>query len=262
MIKKDNVIFYGSLIVLVLLTAPLFIWSQDSYSFLQQLKVFLENTFGSTYQLLTIGVFIFILWLSFSDYGPIKLGDNKPQFSTFSWASMIFCAGVATGILYWGTIEWAYYYNTPPFGIEPRSESAIEFAATYGMFHWGVVGWAFYCLPAIALSYMYYVKKIPLLRISNSCRGVLGRHADNWPGQVIDILFMVGLLGSTGTSMGLGTPMIAAGVESVFGLQDTYTLKLLVMLFCALIFSVSSSISRVRNTFKALSLFLCCEDSS
>ena len=239
MIKKDNVIFYGSLIVLVLLTAPLFIWSQDSYSFLQQLKVFLENTFGSTYQLLTIGVFIFILWLSFSDYGLIKLGDNKPQFSTFGWASMIFCAGVATGILYWGTIEWAYYYNTPPFGIEPRSESAIEFAATYGMFHWGVAGWAFYCLPAIALSYMYYVKKIPLLRISNSCRGVLGRHADNWPGQVIDILFMVGLLGSTGTSMGLGTPMIAAGVESVFGLQDTYTLKLLVMLFCALIFSIS-----------------------
>lgn len=163
MIKKDNVIFYGSLIVLVLLTAPLFIWSQDSYSFLQQLKLFLENTFGSTYQLLTIGVFIFILWLSFSDYGLILLGDNKPQFNTFGWASMIFCAGVATCILYWGTIEWA-----------------------------------FYCLPAIALSYMYYVKKIPLLRISNSCRGVLGNYADSWPGHVIDILFLgkpLGLMG-------------------------------------------------------------------
>ncbi len=25
----------------------------------------------------------------------------------------IYLAGVATGILYWGTIEWAYYIDTP-----------------------------------------------------------------------------------------------------------------------------------------------------
>ena len=254
MIKTDKVIFYGSLIALIVLTAPLFIWIQDSYAILQELKVFLENSFGSTYQLLTICVFVFVLWLAFSQYGKIKLGDGGFHFSTFSWASMIFCAGVATGILYWGTIEWAYYYDTPPFGFAPRSEAAIEFAATYGMFHWGVAGWAFYCLPAIAISYMYYVKKIPLLRISNSCRGVLGRHADGWPGQVIDILFMVGLLGSTGTSMGLGTPMIAAGVESVFGLPDTYSLKLLVMLFCATIFSVSVYLGLTKG-IKRLSNF-------
>jgi len=254
LIKTDKVIFYGSLIALIVLTAPLFIWIQDSYAILQELKVFLENSFGSTYQLLTICVFVFVLWLAFSQYGKIKLGDGGFHFSTFSWASMIFCAGVATGILYWGTIEWAYYYDTPPFGLAPRSEAAIEFAATYGMFHWGVAGWAFYCLPAIAISYMYYVKKIPLLRISNSCRGVLGRHADGWPGQVIDILFMVGLLGSTGTSMGLGTPMIAAGVESVFGLPDTYSLKLLVMLFCATIFSVSVYLGLTKG-IKRLSNF-------
>ena len=239
MVKTDKTIFYASLVALVFCIAPIIIWSQDSYQILLALKLSIENAFGSIYQVLTFTVLIFVLWLAFSKHGKIKLGDGDYHFNTFSWVSMLFCAGVATGILYWGTIEWAYYYESPPFGIAPRSKLAIEYAATYGMFHWGIAGWAFYCLPAIALSFMYHVKRVPLLRISSSCRGLLGKHADGMPGQIIDVLFMVGLLGSTGTSMGLGIPMIAAGVESVFGFSESFLLKVFVILFCASIFSIS-----------------------
>ena len=254
MIKTDKIIFYASLVALVSCIAPIILWSQDSYQVLLSLKVSIENTFGSTYQILTIVVLLFVLWLAFSKYGKIQLGEGQYQFDTFSWASMLFCAGVATGILYWGTIEWAYYYESPPFGIEPRSTLAIEYAATYGMFHWGIAGWAFYCLPAIALSYMYYVKHVPFLKISNSCRGLIGHHADGLPGQIIDVLFMVGLLGSTGTSMGLGIPMIAAGVESVFGFTDSFFLKVVVILFCATIVSISVYLGLNRG-IKRLSNF-------
>ena len=254
MIRTDKIIFYASLVSLILFIGPVIIWSRGSYEVLLFLKVSIENAFGSIYQVLTFIVLIFVLWLAFSKHGRIRLGKDGYHFNTFSWASMLFCAGVATGILYWGTIEWAYYYESPPFGITPRSELAIEYAATYGMFHWGVAGWAFYCLPAIALSYMYYVKKVPLLRISNSCRGLLGKHADGPPGQVIDVLFMVGLLGSTGTSMGLGTPMISAGVETIFGLSDSFSLKVLVILFCASIFSFSVYLGLNRG-IKRLSNF-------
>ena len=254
MIRTDKIIFYASLVSLILFIGPVIIWSRGSYEVLLFLKVSIENAFGSIYQVLTFIVLIFVLWLAFSKHGRIRLGKDGYHFNTFSWASMLFCAGVATGILYWGTIEWAYYYESPPFWITPRSELAIEYAATYGMFHWGVAGWAFYCLPAIALSYMYYVKKVPLLRISNSCRGLLGKHADGPPGQVIDVLFMVGLLGSTGTSMGLGTPMISAGVETIFGLSDSFSLKVLVILFCASIFSFSVDLGLNRG-IKRLSNF-------
>ena len=254
MIRTDKIIFYASLVSLILFIGPVIIWSKSSYEVLLFLKVSIENAFGSIYQVLTFIVLIFVLWLAFSKHGRIRLGKDGYHFNTFSWASMLFCAGVATGILYWGTIEWAYYYESPPFGITPRSELAIEYAATYGMFHWGVAGWAFYCLPAIALSYMYYIKKVPLLRISNSCRGLLGKHADGPPGQVIDVLFMVGLLGSTGTSMGLGTPMISAGVETIFGLSDSFSLKVLVILFCASIFSFSVYLGLNRG-IKRLSNF-------
>ena len=82
----------------------------------------------------------------------------------------------------------------------------------------------------------------------------MGKHADGAVGQIIDVLFMVGLLGSTGTSMGLGTPMIAAGVESVFGFSDSFSLKVLVILFCASIFSFSVYLGLNRG-IKRLSNF-------
>ena len=91
MVKTDKIIFYASLAALVFFVAPIFVWSQDSYQALLALKVYLENTFGSTYQILTFAVLIFVLWLAFSKHGEIKLGDGDYHFDTFSWASMIFC---------------------------------------------------------------------------------------------------------------------------------------------------------------------------
>ena len=141
--SADWNIFSISLLVLVLCTLPLLIWPSESQKLLNQWKVNIEDNFGTTYQVLSIAVLVFVLWIAFSKYGQIKLGANTYNFSTFSWVSMLFCAGVATGIIYWGTIEWAYYIDSPPFGLEPGSDEAIEFAATYGTFHWGIVGWAY-----------------------------------------------------------------------------------------------------------------------
>ncbi len=237
--RTDKTIFYGSLTVLLLLVAPMLIYSQASYDILLKIKVSIENNFGSIYQYLTVIVMVFIAWLAISKYGDIKLGEGPYHFDTFSWASMLFAAGVATGVLYWGLIEWAYYIDAPPFGIKPRSPLAIEYAATYGMFHWGIAGWAFYCIPTIAMGYVYHVKKVPFLRISKACEPILGSYSDGIIGKIIDILFMVGLLFSSGTSMGLGTPMISASIQSLFGVSESFLLNVLVILFCATIFSVS-----------------------
>ena len=59
--RTDKTIFYGSLAVLLLLVAPMLVYSQESYEFLLQLKMAIENTFGSIYQYLTVIVMIFVL---------------------------------------------------------------------------------------------------------------------------------------------------------------------------------------------------------
>ena len=260
-LQKDNTIFWLSLLVLAGTAIPLLLYPNESQSLLNQWKIAIEDNFGFVYQLLAIAVLVFIFWIAGSRYGHIRFGTNDYNFSTYSWASMLFCAGVATGILYWGTIEWAYYIDTPPFGLTPGSDKAIEFAATYGTFHWGLATWGFYCLPAIAIGYSYYVKKIPLLRISVACKAVLGKQTEGPIGKVIDVLFMVGLLGSTGTSMGLGIPMITEGVATIFEVSATFGLKIVVIFFCAIIFSISvymglgKGIKRLSN-FNTIAAFL------
>ncbi|WP_200416753.1 BCCT family transporter, partial [Virgibacillus salexigens] len=103
----------------------------------------------------------------FSKFGNIKLGsktDDK-EFGTFSWAAMLFAAGIGSSILYWGMIEWAFYYQGPPFGITPESDAAIPWASSYGIFQWGPIAWAIYTLPALPIAYFYYVRRTSVLKI-------------------------------------------------------------------------------------------------
>ena len=47
---------------------------------------------------------IFLIYLLFSKYGKIRLGDNnsRPEHSFFSWVAMLFSAGMGIGLMYFG----------------------------------------------------------------------------------------------------------------------------------------------------------------
>ena len=78
--------------------------------------------------LMETGVFGVLLWFAFGRYGSVKFGgpDAGPEFRKLSWIGMLFCAGIGTSLLYRATIEWVYYYQAPPFGIEPESAEAAH----------------------------------------------------------------------------------------------------------------------------------------
>ncbi len=87
--------------------------------FPKQVKILLLNerccfsSIGSIYLLIGLATLIFVLYIAFGKYGNVTLGKatDKPEFNNFSWAAMLFCAGIASDILYWGIIEWAFYYQ-------------------------------------------------------------------------------------------------------------------------------------------------------
>ncbi len=147
---------------------------------------------------------------------------------------MIFTASTGSSLLYWGTIEWIYYYQSPPFGAEVGSWQAAEWASAYGMFHWGATAWAMYAVVSVAIAYVYHVKKQPILRLSEACRGLLGDRVDGPIGKMIDLFFVFGLIGGVTTSMGLGTPMLTAGICKLTGMQHTQGLELMVITFWTL----------------------------
>ncbi len=233
--------FALSAVILVATSIPLFAFPEASKAALEKLYGFIASELGILYLLASVAAIGFLVWLGFSRFGRVTLGDpaESPEFREISWVGMLFCAGVGAGLLYWCATEWAFYFDAPPFGAAPRSVEAQEWASTYGLFHWGFSAWAFYCLPTIAIAYPYYRKKLDILRFSVSCHWFL-KDNDHGPiARAIDFLFMIALLGGAASSLGFSTPMIAACLGWLFGIDASDTLEVAVVLLCILLFAVS-----------------------
>ncbi|WP_214884547.1 MULTISPECIES: BCCT family transporter [unclassified Exiguobacterium] len=234
--------FIGSVILLLAVTLPLIFFPETGKALVEMANEYMTSNFGILYLALGLGAFGFLIYVAFSKNGHIKLGDEdeEPEFSNFSWAAMLFAAGIGSSILYWSVIEWVYYYEGPPFGLTPESTEAIQWSTAYGMFHWGPIAWAIYTLPALPIAYFYYVRRISVLKVSEAVRPILGDRSDGPLGKVIDILFIFGLLGGAGTTLALGTPMIAEGISELTGIPVSLGMKAVIMLVCTVIFAVSS----------------------
>lgn len=140
-----------------------------------------------------------------------------------------------------GLIEWAYYYQSPPFGIEGGTPDAIRWATTYGMFHWGPVAWAIYLVPAIPITYFYYVRQTPVLKVSQTLMPLLGEKlaGSNWA-KMLDVLFVFGMVGGGATTLGLASPLINEGLYNLFGLPRNITMQIVVLLITTMIFAYSA----------------------
>lgn len=239
--KIDWPSFGASIAIIFLVSLPLVLFPESGGQFLIQLYGKVSQQLGFLYLLAGLAVIILLTWLALGPYGKVRLaeGDEQAEFSNFSWVAMLFCAGIGAGLMAWAPIEWGYYYGAPPMGAEPYSVAAAEWASTYGIFHWGPTAWAFYCLPTIAIAYPYYAKKIPFLRLSTSCHYFFSGKDETRSERLIDWLFMMGLLGGAGTSLGFSTPMIAACIARISGLEADFTMELAVVILSVLMFATS-----------------------
>lgn len=239
----DKPTFFGALGLLLAVTIPLIVFPDQGAAWVTLARNFLTENLGFLYLALGAGAGIFMLYIAFSDIGRISLGhpDEKPEFSTLSWAAMLFCAGIGASILYWGTIEWAYYYQAPPFQVEGRSEEAARWAAAYGIFHWGPLAWAIYLIPALPIAYFFYVRDRNVLKVSEALLPVLGEHhAHGKTGKLIDVLFVFGMLGGGATSLGLAAPLINEGAHELFGAPRNIGTQIVVLVLCTVIFGASA----------------------
>ena len=237
----DKAVFWPALIVVIGAVIPLVISPIESAEVLSSVLETITSKLGFLFLLFTTACFALLMWFALGRYGKVRFGgqEARPEFRSLSWVAMLFCAGIGTSLLYWATIEWVYYYQSPPFGIEAGTPEAAHWAAMYGLFHWGPLAWALYCIPALPIGYAFHNRGIPFLRISQACRGVIGSKADGPLGKLIDVLFIFGLVGGTGTSLGLGTPILSESISSLTGIPRTFAMDAIVIVVWTAIFATS-----------------------
>jgi choline/glycine/proline betaine transport protein len=187
-----------------------------------------------------VNIFIgFALYFAFSKYGGIRLGgeDAEPDFTTMEWFAMLFSAGMGIGLMFYAVAEPMWHLISPPHA-EVGSTEAIRDAMGVTFLHWGFHAWAVYAIVALALAFFAFNRDLPL-----SFRSVfyplLGDRINGWIGDVIDVLAVLATLFGLATSLGLGAAQAGAGMEYVFGFENTTNLQVLIIIGVTLIATLS-----------------------
>ena len=215
----DKVVFGVAAALAVAFVAAGAIWPEDFAEQTGEALGWVTDNFGWLFVLTSAGFVLFSAYLAITRYGNIKLGpdDSEPEFSTFSWVSMMFATGMGIGMMLWGVSEPLTHFNAPPLSRgEPGSAGAAESAMQYAFFHWGFHPWSMYAVIGLAIGYFAYRRGYGNT-ISATFRPLLGERASRGPGKAIDVVAIFATLFGSATSLGLGALQITGGIDDVFG---------------------------------------------
>ncbi|WP_283675104.1 BCCT family transporter [Butyricicoccus sp. Marseille-Q5471] len=204
---------------------------------------------GPFFEVIAFVAFAIGLYFCFGKYGKVRLGNCKPEYSNFSYFSMMLLASLASAALYWSFTEWASYYQAPGLGMAAGSVEAMESALGYQFFHWGIVNQSMYTIMGVAIAYGVYVRKVSSFQTSAVCCAMLGEKVKGKKviGKVIDFLVIFGILGALSSSLGLAVPLATGGLTQLFGIQATPAVQIGVIVFIAIVYTITSFLGTKRG---------------
>ena len=151
---------------------------------------------------------LFSLYIALSPLGRIRLGGTsaRPGFSTCSWFSMLFAAGMGIGLMFWSVAEPVAYYTNwhgTPLGVIEKTPEAIKVALGATIFHWGLHPWAIYGVVGLSLAFFAYNKGLPLT-IRSGFYPLIKDRCWGWFGHVVDVIAVLATIFGLATSLGFG----------------------------------------------------------
>ena len=201
--------------------------------------------------------------------GRLRLGheDDRPEFSNFSWFSMMFGAGIGIGMLTFATAEPMYHFAQNPSTItgltEGSTEGNVRAAYIWSFTHWGISAWAAYAIVGLALGFFAYRRGLPLT-IRSALTPLFGTSLAGPLGHAVDVVAVVATVLGVSQTLGFGVEQFIAGLSRIGfgewlyttdgdGLQTASTLGLIFALIIIMGASTLSALSGVGRGIKWLS---------
>lgn len=169
---------------------------------------------------------------------------------------MFILSGLGSSALYWGFLDWAYYYQTPGLNLAPQSQQALKFSVAYSFFHSGLSAWAMYAISAVAMCYHFHVRKNKGLSLSAMVEAITGCRANGPIGRLIDLVFMLCMFGALTISLVLTAMTFSKLLAILTGIPDTFTTQLIIILAVSVLFTLSSYVG-MDGGMKRLSHMVC-----
>ena len=196
--------------------------------------------------------------------GKLNLGveGEKPEFSNFSWFSMMFGAGIGVGMLTWAVAEPVAHFKNNPSVIQGLTTALdadnVRTAYVWSYLHWGLGAWACYAIAGLALAFFSYRRGLPLT-IRSSLTPLFGKSLSGTVGHIIDIVAVVATILGVAQTLGFGVEQFVAGLTRIgfsgLALEDGSATTLGIVVALAVIMGAStlSALSGVGKGIKWLS---------
>ncbi|WP_299302348.1 BCCT family transporter [uncultured Litoreibacter sp.] len=207
--------------------------------------------------------------------GRMNLGveGETPEFSNFSWFSMMFGAGIGVGMLTWAVAEPVAHFKNNPAVIQGVTTALdannVREAYVWSFLHWGLGAWACYAVAGLALAFFSYRRGLPLT-IRSSLTPLFGKALSGVLGSIIDIVAVVATILGVAQTLGFGVDQFVAGLTRigigglVYGVEavneagesiagDANTVGIIVALLVIMGASTLSALSGVGKGIKWLS---------
>jgi len=211
--------------------------------------------FGAYWQVLLLLTFIIGLFLAIGRSGAVVLGGIKtPEISTFKWISIIMCTLLAGGGVFWAAAEpMAHFTSAPPLFGKAEGAQAAYNALAQSFMHWGFLAWAILgSLTGIVFMYLHYEKGLPL-KPRTLLYPVFGDKVMTGPfGAIVDASCVLAVVAGTVGPIGFLGLQVSFGLEKLFGIPDTYTTQLVILLSLIGIYTLSA-VSGVTKGIQILS---------
>ena len=253
-----------------ILIGALILWAvafpDNAAAVLSGLNSFLLASFATWYTwVVAFFIVVCVVLALIPSTGRLRLGlpDDKPEFSRFSWFSMMFGAGIGIGMLTFATAEPMYHFGLNPETIAGEAMMSgadnVRNAYKWSFLHWGFSAWACYALVGLSLGYFSYRRNLPLT-IRSGLTPLFGSALSGKLGHVIDIVAVVATVLGVAQTLGFGVEQFVAGMHRIgFGdwlLNDegkATTAAIVVALLVIMGASTLSALSGVGKGIKWLS---------
>ncbi len=255
--------------IMVALVVWALVWPGNASSVLSAVNGSLLNGFNGFY-IVSVGIFAFFLFVLalLPATGSKKLGtaETAPEFSNFSWFSMMFGAGLGVGLMVFATAEPLGLWGSNPVvlsgEVAANSAEAVQSAYRYTFLHYGFHAWAIYVLTGLSLAYYAYTREMPLT-IRSALTPLLGKAANGFLGHLVDVLGVVATILGVSVTIGFGVSQFVDGVYAVSGMEwlmngdadapKPSTVGLIAALLVIMGLSIISAVSGVGRGIKYLS---------
>ncbi|MEP5155265.1 BCCT family transporter [Planktotalea sp.] len=259
-----NVTVVSKIIISILVVWCIF-WPTQAGNVLGTWNAAILNNFASWY--IWVVAFFVIVCLGLALWptaGRLNLGQagEKPEFSNFSWFSMMFGAGIGVGMLTWAVAEPIAHFKNNPAVIQGTTTALdannVREAYVWSFLHWGLGAWACYAVAGLALAFFSYRRGLPLT-IRSAMTPLFGKALSGTLGHIIDIVAVVATILGVAQTLGFGVEQFVAGLTRIgiggLAMEDgsATTVGIVVALLVIMGASTLSALSGVGKGIKWLS---------